>query len=497
MKRITKIAARVEFDNLTQRRILTVDLIEITAETLYIPSKEMEQMKRITKIAAFISSLAICAGVSACGSTRSGFEQTGGTQKLEKGATIGISMPTKSEERWNKDDNNLKNKLEKAGYKVVLNYADDKPAQQNADIENMVNQNAKILVVASKDGSAVGPAVEKARDAGATVIAYDRLIMNTDAVDYYATFQLEQVQVGKLEAEYLVDQLGLNDGEKGPFNMELFTGSPDDNNAKYFFKGAWDILQPYFEKGVLVCPSNHGGGVTKDFTVDDWQKISVQSWKTEQAQKWDILQPYFEKGVLVCPSNHGGGVTKDFTVDDWQKISVQSWKTEQAQKDMESILDSTYASGKKLDAVLTPYDGIAQGVINAIESKRPDMKPGTESWPPMKPGTESWPPITGQDAMEIAVSNIAAGKQGETVFKNVDELADAVYDMIIEIAEGKKVTGINGEFNNNNVDVPSKLLDPQNITVENLDDLVKAKYLTQERFDKLTKGEAIRTRCTT
>lgn len=390
-------------------------------------------MKRITKIAAFISSLAICAGVSACGSTRSGFEQTGGTQKLEKGATIGISMPTKSEERWNKDGNNLKNKLEKAGYKVVLNYADDKPAQQNADIENMVNQNAKILVVASKDGSAVGPAVEKARDADATVIAYDRLIMNTDAVDYYATFQLEQV--GKLEAEYLVDQLGLNDGEKGPFNMELFTGSPDDNNAKYFFKGAWDILQPYFEKGVLVCPSNHGGGVTKDFTVDDWQKISVQSWKTEQAQK-----------------------------------------------DMESILDSTYASGKKLDAVLTPYDGIAQGVINAIESKRPDMKPGTESWPP----------ITGQDAMEIAVSNIAAGKQGETVFKNVDELADAVYDMIIEIAEGKKVTGINGEFNNNNVDVPSKLLDPQNITVENLDDLVKAKYLTQERFDKLTKGEAIR-----
>lgn len=390
-------------------------------------------MKRITKIAAFISSLAICAGVSACGSTRSGFEQTGGTQKLEKGATIGISMPTKSEERWNKDGNNLKNKLEKSGYKVVLNYADDKPAQQNADIENMVNQNAKILVVASKDGSAVGPAVEKARDAGATVIAYDRLIMNTDAVDYYATFQLEQV--GTLEAEYLVDQLGLNDGEKGPFNMELFTGSPDDNNAKYFFKGAWDILQPYFEKGVLVCPSNHGGGVTKDFTVDDWQKISVQSWKTEQAQK-----------------------------------------------DMESILDSTYASGKKLDAVLTPYDGIAQGVINAIESKRPDMKPGTESWPP----------ITGQDAMEIAVSNIAAGKQGETVFKNVDELADAVYDMIIEIAEGKKVTGINGEFNNNNVDVPSKLLDPQNITVENLDDLVKAKYLTQERFDKLTKGEAIR-----
>ena len=389
-------------------------------------------MKSTKRIMALISAIAICAGLGACSSTRAGFEQTGGTQKLEKGATIGISMPTKSEERWNKDGNNLKDKLEKAGYKVVLNFADDKPAQQNADIENMVNQNAKILVVASKDGSAVGPAVEKARDAGATVIAYDRLIMNTDAVNYYATFQLEQV--GKLEAEYLVDQLGLNDGQKGPFNMELFTGSPDDNNAKYFFKGAWEVLQPYFAKGVLVNPSKHGGGVTKDFKVDDWQKISVQSWKTEQAQK-----------------------------------------------DMESILDSTYASGRKLDAVLTPYDGIAQGVINAIESKRPDMQPGTESWPP----------ITGQDAMEIAVSNIAAGKQGETVFKDVNKLADAVYDMIIEIAEGKQVTGINGKFNNNVVDVPSKLLDPQNITGENLDELVKAKYITQERFDKLTKGEDV------
>lgn len=345
------------------------------------------------------------------------------------GAATATPMPTKSEERWNKDGNNLKAKLEKAGYKVILSFADDKPAQQNADIENMVNNDAKIVVVASKDGTAVGPAVEKARDAGAKVIAYDRLIMNTDAVDYYATFQLEQV--GVLEATWLIDQLKLKDGATGPFNIELFTGSPDDNNAKYFFKGAWDLLQPYFEKGVLVSPSQHGQG----------------------------------------------GVTKDFTVEDWQKISVMSWKTEQAQKDMESILDSTYAHGEKLDAVLTPYDGIAQGVINAIESKRPDMKPGTDSWPY----------ITGQDAMEIAVANIAKDKQGETVFKDVNKLADAVYDMVVEIAEGKEVSGLNGKFNNNNIDVPSKLLDPQNITKDNLQDLVTANYITQDRFDELTK----------
>jgi len=341
-------------------------------------------MKFTKKIVAVVAGVAMCAGLAACCGSRSG-QATGGDAKIEKGATIGISMPTKSEERWNKDGNNLKAKLEKAGYKVILSFADDKPAQQNADIENMVNNDAKIVVVASKDGTAVGPAVEKSRDAGAKVIAYDRLIMNTDAVDYYATFQLEQV--GVLEATWLIDQLKLKDGATGPFNIELFTGSPDDNNAKYFFKGAWDLLQPYFEKGVLVSPSQHGQG----------------------------------------------GVTKDFTVEDWQKISVMSWKTEQAQKDMESILDSTYAHGEKLDAVLTPYDGIAQGVINAIESKRPDMKPGTDSWPY----------ITGQDAMEIAVANIAKDKQGETVFKDVNKLADAVYDMVVEIAEGKEVSGLN------------------------------------------------------
>ncbi|MDO5694867.1 MAG: sugar ABC transporter substrate-binding protein [Aeriscardovia aeriphila] len=383
-------------------------------------------MKLAKKMMALLAGAAMCFGLAACGSTRGGGSAKGDGAKIEKGATIGISMPTKSEERWNKDGNNLKAKLEKAGYKVILSFADDKPAQQNADIENMVNNNAKIVVVASKDGTAVGPAVEKARDAGAKVIAYDRLIMNTDAVDYYATFQLEQV--GVLEANYIIDKLGLKDGAKGPFNIELFTGSPDDNNAKYFFKGAWDLLQPYFQSGQLVSPSRHGGGVTKDFKLSQWQAISVQSWKTEQAQK-----------------------------------------------DMESILDSTYAHGEKLDAVLSPYDGITMGVINAIEAKRPDMKPGTDTWPVM----------TGQDAMEIAIANIAAGKQAETVFKNVNELADAVYKMVVEIAEGKEVSGINGKFNNGKIDVPSKLLDPQNITKDNLDDLVKAGYVTQSRFDEL------------
>lgn len=249
---------------------------------------EGEYMQFTKKIVAVVAGVAMCAGLTACGGSRTG--QSGDGDKIEKGATIGISMPTKSEERWNKDGNNLKANLEKRGYKVILSFADDKPAQQNADIENMVNNDAKIVVVASKDGTAVGPAVEKARDAGAKVIAYDRLIMNTDAVDYYATFQLEQT--GVLEATWLIDKLGLEDGATGPFNIELFAGSPDDNNSKYFFKGAWDLLQPYFEKGILVSPSNHGGGVkASDKAEDIWQKIGVQSWKAEQAQKDMEIHP--------------------------------------------------------------------------------------------------------------------------------------------------------------------------------------------------------------
>lgn len=204
-------------------------------------------MRFTKKVVALLAGVAMCAGLAACGGARGGQSTGSSDDAIAKGDTIGISMPTKSEERWNKDGNNLKTKLEKAGYKVILSFADDKPAQQNADIENMVNNNAKLVVVASKDGTAVGPAVEKAHDAGAKVIAYDRLIMNTKAVDYYATFQLEQV--GVLEATYLIEKLGLKDGAKGPFNIELFTGSPDDNNAKYFFKGAWELLQPYLHPG--------------------------------------------------------------------------------------------------------------------------------------------------------------------------------------------------------------------------------------------------------
>lgn len=192
---------------------------------------------------------------------------------------------------------------------------------------------------------------------------------------------------------------------------------------------------------------------------------------------WELLQSYFKSGVLHSISNHGGGVDGNFTVDKWQSISVMSWKTAQTQTDMESVLDSSYAHGEKLDAVLTPNDDLAQGVINAIQTKRPDMQPDTASWPI----------ITGQDANEIAISNIHQNLQSMTVFKDVSQLADAVYTMVVEIAQGKKVSGVNSTMNNGSVDVPSQLLDPLTIDNTNLDEVVKAGFISQDRFNELTK----------
>ena len=145
---------------------------------------------------------------------------------------VGISMPEQMLERWKIDGSNLKKQLESYGYKVTLQYADGKTDLQTSQIQNMANNGMDYVVVASIDGTSTGAACEQAASNGAKIIAYDRLIMNTDAVDYYATFSLEEV--GKMQGEYIENALGLKDGAKGPFNVELMAGSPTDNNAGYY-----------------------------------------------------------------------------------------------------------------------------------------------------------------------------------------------------------------------------------------------------------------------
>lgn len=219
-------------------------------------------------------------------------------------------MPTKDLQRWNQDGANMKAQLEKAGYKVNLQYASNDIATQVSQIENMITAKVDVLVVAAIDGSSLKNALDAAKKKKIPVIAYDRLIMNTDAVSYYATF--DNYKVGTIQGEYLVDKLGLNNRDSSnPVYMELFTGDPGDNNINFFFGGAIDVLNPYIESGVIVVPSG----------------------QTSKAQ-----------------------------------CATLNWSTEKAQERMENLITSNgYGpKGNKLDAVYSSNDSCAMGITNAL-----------------------------------------------------------------------------------------------------------------------------------
>ena len=188
-------------------------------------------------------------------------------------AKIGVSMPTQSLQRWNQDGSNMKAMLEQAGYDVDLQYAGDNdiPTQVN-QIENMIASDCDVIVIASIDGSALTEVLKGAKDKSIPVIAYDRLIMNSDAVSYYATF--DNTKVGRLQGQFIVDALDLANA-KEPLNIELFTGPTDDNNVNFFWGGAMEVLKPYLDKGVLKVPS---GQVEKE-------QCATLNWNLEEAQK--------------------------------------------------------------------------------------------------------------------------------------------------------------------------------------------------------------------
>ncbi|TYB41284.1 sugar-binding protein, partial [Microbispora tritici] len=183
---------------------------------------------------------------AACGNSSSG---DGGNTTAGGKGTVGIAMPTKSSERWVKDGDNMVQQFKSLGYDTDLQYAEDVVETQVSQVENMITKGVKVLVVAAVDGAALTDVLQQAADQKIPVIAYDRLLMKTPNVDYYATF--DNFQVGVQQAGYIEDKLGLKDG-KGPFNIELFAGSPDDNNTVFFFNGAMSVLKPYIDAGKLV-----------------------------------------------------------------------------------------------------------------------------------------------------------------------------------------------------------------------------------------------------
>ncbi|MDE1156692.1 MAG: sugar ABC transporter substrate-binding protein [Neorhizobium sp.] len=323
---------------------------------------------------------------------------------------VGVAMPTKSSARWIADGDNMVKVLKERGYDVDLQYAEDDIPNQLSQIENMVTKGAKVLVVASIDGTTLSDVLKQAHDQGIKVIAYDRLIRETPNVDYYATF--DNFQVGVLQATSLVKGLKA-DTEKGPFNIELFGGSPDDNNAFFFYNGAMSVLQPLIDKGVLKVGSGQVG---------------------------------------------------------MDKVATLRWDPATAQARMDAILSSTY-SDKKLNGVLSPYDGISLGIISSLKG----VGYGSGDMP--------MPIVSGQDAEVPSVKSIIAGEQYSTIFKDTRDLAKVTVDMVDAAMSGKEPTVNDSKTYNNGVKVvPSYLLKPVVVDKSNVKILIDTGYYKESQL---------------
>ncbi|MET0784699.1 multiple monosaccharide ABC transporter substrate-binding protein [Orlajensenia leifsoniae] len=357
--------------------------------------------------------LAACSGGGAGGGATEGAKGDGGL--------IGVAMPTKSSERWIQDGDAVKEQLEAEGFKVDLQYAEDDIPTQVSQIENMITKGAEALIIASIDGTTLTQVLQDAADADIPIIAYDRLIRDSENVDYYASF--DNYKVGVQQANSILSGLGLVDLEgapvadapKGPFNIELFAGSPDDNNATFFWNGAIDTLQPLIDDGTLV----------------------VKSGQT-----------------------------------DFQQAATLRWDGEVAQSRMEDILTKSYSDGSKVNAVLSPYDGLSRGIISALTDAGYTV------------GAE-WPFISGQDAELDSVKAINSGEQYATIFKDTRKLAVVAVDMATALLNGEEPEVNNTEdYDNGKKVVPSYLLESQIVVKDNINEiLVDSGYWTEEEIN--------------
>ena len=324
---------------------------------------------------------------------------------------IGISMPTKSSTRWISDGESMVKEFTAKGYTTDLQYAEDDIPNQLAQIENMVTKGAKVLIIASIDGTTLSDVLQKAHDAGIKVFAYDRLISKTANVDYYTTF--DNFGVGVLQGNSLI--AGLKASGAAPYNVELFGGSPDDTNAFYFYDGAMSVLQPMI----------------------DSKEIVIQSGQTGM-----------------------------------DKVGTLRWDGAVAQACMDNLLSANYTD-KKVQGVLSPYDGLSRGIISSLKG----VGYGTAEQP--------MPIVTGQDAELPSVKGMIAGEQYSTVFKDTRELAKVTAAMVDTVLSGKEPEINDTKTYNNGVKVvPAYLLTPHSVGKADIKTaLVDSGYYTQDQID--------------
>jgi putative multiple sugar transport system substrate-binding protein len=314
------------------------------------------------------------------------------SDKAPNPGTIGIAMPTKTEQRWIADGDNMVKQFQALGYGTDMQYADANAQEQATQLNAMIDRGDKALVIGAVDGTVLKDALKKAHDKGIPVISYDRLIRGSADVDYYCSF--DNFKVGVLQGTMIVNHLGLKNASK-TFHIELFAGSPDDNNATFFFNGAMSVLKPYIKAGTLVVPSG-------------------QTAFTEAA--------------------------------------TQGWDGKVAAARMTKLLAGA-DNGVKLDAVLSPNDGIARALIGALKEG----------------GYSKLPVISGQDAELDSVKLVYQGVQTQTVYKDTRELAKVAVQMTDKVLSGKKPDLNDTTTYNNGVSViPSFLLQPISIEKSNL-----------------------------
>ncbi|MBO9454216.1 sugar-binding protein [Paracoccus sp. R12_1] len=338
-----------------------------------------------------------------------------GVSWLASGAmaeTVGISMPTKSSARWIDDGNNMVKQFQDAGYDTDLQYAEDDIPNQLAQVENMITKGVDVLVIAAIDGTTLSNALANAKAADIKVIAYDRLIRDTPDVDYYATF--DNFKVGVEQANSLVEGLSERFPDEKPWNVELFGGSPDDNNAYFFYDGAMSVLQPMIDAGDIAIPSGQMG------------------MDTVGTLRWD------------------GAV---------------------AQARMDNLLSANYTD-KKVQGVLSPYDGLSIGILSSLKGV------GYGS------GDMAMPIVTGQDAEVQSVKSILADEQYSTVFKDTRELARVTVGMVEAMLKGGEPEINDTETYDNGVKVvPSYLLEPVGVDKSNWEEvLIGSGYYTADQI---------------
>ncbi len=338
------------------------------------------------------------------------------------GKKVGISMPTKSLERWNRDGSYLENQFKSKNCEVKLTYSDNKIDQQVKDIENLIADKVNLLVIAAIDGESLSNVLSTAKSANIPVIAYDRLIMNTDSVAYYVSF--DNYKVGQLQGQYVIDKLGLKTDDKSKtYNIEFTAGDPADNNATFFFNGAMDTLKPFIEAGILKIPS------------------------------------------------------KQTT---FQQVATASWDTKNAMNRMQNILGSFYSDGTKLDVALCSNDSTALGVTQAIGS---DYKGSNTPIITGQDGDEANLKniVDGKQSMTVykAVANEAvvtldvgmAMLEGKKPDGSIIQSAGWKFDCVYDTKSYDNKKGI----------VPSYLLVPNVVTKETIQkDLVDTGYYTMD-----------------